>query len=148
MVNLPPIRRKRRGANAIEFAITLPVFLIVISGIMDFSWFAYQRSILKTAAMEGCRAASLVDPGEEDIAISGVIQTGSKTMLERLTALGGEELCANRCNTKVNFIGTAPGRSLQCTIGGEYHPLWGMVVGSINISSTSITLMEWQRWTG
>ena len=148
MVNFSTLRRKRRGANAIEFALTLPVFLLIISGIIDFSWFAYQRSIMKTASMEGCRSASMVDPGESDIAISGVVSTGQTQMRERVIAMGGGNLCTNGCVTTVEFLSTAPGRSLKCTIVGEYQPLWGMAVDDIGVTSTSITLMEWQRWNG
>ncbi len=147
MVNFSTLRRKRRGANAIEFSLTLPVFLLALSGIFDWSWFAYQRSILKTATMVGCRSAAMVDPGEGDATFSQVVATGQAVMMEQVSELGGGSLCRDGCTTSVEVLGTAPGRSLRCSVNGEYQPLWGMAVGNINLSSTSITLMEWQRWT-
>ena len=38
--------RKKRGANAIEFALTLPVFLVLFMGGMDWGWYFFMVLVL------------------------------------------------------------------------------------------------------
>src|SRR3954469_14916832 len=49
-----------RGAVAVEFALVLPVLLLVIFGIIDFGRMLYAKITLAEAAHEGARAAALV----------------------------------------------------------------------------------------
>lgn len=61
---MAPIRlsgrtRTERGAALVEFALCLPLLLVVIAGIVDFG-FAFQRyEVLTNAAREGARLATL-----------------------------------------------------------------------------------------
>ncbi|MGB8382597.1 MAG: TadE family protein, partial [Dermatophilaceae bacterium] len=50
-------QRRERGAAAIEFALLLPVFLLVIAGIVDFGRAFFTQIELTNAAREGARAA-------------------------------------------------------------------------------------------
>jgi len=46
-----------RGASAVEFAILLPLVLLIIGGIVDFGRFFFAKIELTNAAREGARAA-------------------------------------------------------------------------------------------
>ena len=46
-----------RGASAVEFAILLPLMLLIIGGIVDFGRFFFAKIELTNAAREGARAA-------------------------------------------------------------------------------------------
>ena len=48
----------RRGSNAIEFALTLPVFVILLSGVIDFSWYFFAGWRVSSAVREGIRVGS------------------------------------------------------------------------------------------
>ncbi|MCB9680265.1 MAG: pilus assembly protein [Alphaproteobacteria bacterium] len=61
-------RRARRGAELVEFIMVFPVFLFLFFGIMEFSWYFYQRSIVIEATREGCQAGAESDPEEDDFA--------------------------------------------------------------------------------
>ena len=51
--------REERGAALVEFALALPLLLVVIAGIVDFG-FTFQRyEVITNAAREGARMASL-----------------------------------------------------------------------------------------
>jgi Flp pilus assembly protein TadG len=55
---------EERGAALVEFALALPLLLVVFAGIVDFG-FAFQRyEVVTNAAREGARLASL--PGYDD----------------------------------------------------------------------------------
>lgn len=51
-----------RGAAAVEFALILPIVLLVIFAIIDFGRMLNAQITLTEAAREGARAAALVDP--------------------------------------------------------------------------------------
>ncbi|WP_162164488.1 TadE/TadG family type IV pilus assembly protein [Intrasporangium chromatireducens] len=50
-------RRTDRGASAVEFALVLPLFLLVIAGVVDFGRALFTQVVLTNAAREGARAA-------------------------------------------------------------------------------------------
>jgi len=52
-------RRDRRGATAVEFAIIVPVFLLLLAGIIEFGQAFRAQHALLNAARRGGRAASL-----------------------------------------------------------------------------------------
>jgi Flp pilus assembly protein TadG len=47
--------RSERGAVAVEFAILLPVFLLLVFGIMDFGHAFYMKQMVSNASREGAR---------------------------------------------------------------------------------------------
>ncbi len=55
-------RDRDRGAAMVEFAIILPLFLLLIFGIMESGWFFAQHVEIRNAAREGARLA-VVDYG-------------------------------------------------------------------------------------
>ena len=53
-----PRRRPRtRGQALVEFAVVLPVFLLILSGILDFGFLLYSRMTVISSAREGARVA-------------------------------------------------------------------------------------------
>lgn len=65
-----PTRRRRRGQTLVEFALVLPVFLLIVFGLIDMGRYVYLTSSLSQAAREGARVAAVeaswmgsTDPG-------------------------------------------------------------------------------------
>ncbi|KRE62293.1 TadE/TadG family type IV pilus assembly protein [Nostocoides sp. Soil756] len=50
-------RRRERGAAAVEFALLLPVLVLLIGGIVDYGRYFFTQVQLSNAAREGARAA-------------------------------------------------------------------------------------------
>lgn len=56
-------RRRRRGANAVEFAmIALPLTMIVL-GTMEYGWLLFNQIMLDSAAREGARVSARTATG-------------------------------------------------------------------------------------
>ena len=53
--------RGQEGAVAVEFAIILPVLLLIISGLFDFGWAFYWKETAANASRGGARYASLAN---------------------------------------------------------------------------------------
>jgi Flp pilus assembly protein TadG len=51
------IGRMNRGNTAVEFALTLPVFMLLIVGIIEFGWLFFMQHTLQHATREGTRLA-------------------------------------------------------------------------------------------
>ncbi len=58
-------RDRERGAAAVEFAIILPIFVLLIFGTMETGWFFAQQVEIRNAAREGARLA-VVDYASAD----------------------------------------------------------------------------------
>jgi Flp pilus assembly protein TadG len=55
------------GAELIEFALVLPVFLLVTVGIIDFAFVFQQYNVVTNAAREGARLAAVPDATTVDV---------------------------------------------------------------------------------
>ena len=72
------MKREERGAALVEFALALPLLLVVIAGIVDFG-FTFQRyEVLTNAAREGARMATLpgYDQTSVDARVRSYVQAG------------------------------------------------------------------------
>ena len=77
---LAHLRRGDRGAAAVEFALLVPILLIVVFGIVDFGLLMNSSSLVSNAAREGARVGSLegTQKASEDAAkaaMTGLIGT-------------------------------------------------------------------------
>ena len=59
-----------RGQTMVEFAYSIPVLLLLIFGLIDFSRAAYTAAVVQWAAQEGARSA-IIDPATVTQAIEG-----------------------------------------------------------------------------
>jgi Flp pilus assembly protein TadG len=56
-------RQRQRGIALLEFVLTAPLFLILLLGVMEFSYYFYVAVSTTNAAREGARQCTLVDLG-------------------------------------------------------------------------------------
>jgi Flp pilus assembly protein TadG len=49
--------RWMKGSSAVEFALTLPIFIILVIGIIEFGWYYFVQHTLQYATREGMRLA-------------------------------------------------------------------------------------------
>lgn len=80
--------KKQKGASAIEFAIVLPLFMVLVFGIIEFGVIMYDKAVITNASREGARFGILFDVADtSDAAIQAkVTEFINKT---RLISLGG-----------------------------------------------------------
>lgn len=51
--------RREQGASAVEFALVLPLLLVLVLGAIDWGYYLFTAEIVGNAAREGARAGSL-----------------------------------------------------------------------------------------
>ncbi len=105
--------RRRRGAEAIEFALVAPVLLTLIFGSVEYGWFMLNKVQLSKSVAAGARAGAVV---AQDAAISA--QTRAETVATEAWAIPGSP----------TFIATVVGDPQVLRIDGEvpYSSLTGL----------------------
>lgn len=53
-------QRRQRGAQAVEFALVLPFFLVLLMLIIDFGFLVFNKAVITNASREAARAGSLL----------------------------------------------------------------------------------------
>lgn len=133
--------RDRGGAHLLEFALTLPVFLSLMLGMIEFGWFFFQKAAIDSAVHIGCRQGAVLDPGTNDAALPANILLTVQGIKDVMAENG---VVCDGCSVQVVDLYNMPARSLSCTVSQEYIPLVN-VIDAVPITSRAIVRMEIQR---
>lgn len=74
MLSIKRYIRNNRGQALVEFALIVPVLLMLVLGIMEFSMVIHQYMVVAGASREGARAAAL---GGSNAAIEAAVQNAA-----------------------------------------------------------------------
>ena len=75
----PSVRKRRRGAAVVEFAVVVPLFFLLVFAMFEFGRVIMVQQVLTNAAREGARRAILEDatPGEVETLIENYLARSS-----------------------------------------------------------------------
>ena len=136
------IRRGRRGSTHLEFALTLPIYVMVLFGIVDGGMLYMQQSSLDGATRTACRGATTVDPGVNNANIQAVYDYVNDQVPLELDAMGVDSTGLAITSTT---SGGAPTRTLICTVQQPYTALTGFVLPDLTLTSITAMRLEYQR---
>lgn len=128
----------RRGANAVELGLTLPVFFALLSGVIDYSWYFFGMAMGELAAHRGCRAAATVDP------VFGDPQGRATAVFDQWLAHVGRTCADGAC--VVHQEGDLPTLRLVCEVGWPTTPLVGLVPLPAEVRVVAGAHQEFQRY--
>ena len=132
----PPKNSERRGVAAVEMALVLPLFLLLVFGIIEFGRAMMIASLVTNAAREGARMAVLDGSTNTDVtngvrtflqsAIGGALTSADISVTITITAATGNPNPANnlanastrdlidiRVQVPFNKVALIPGKYLQ-----------------------------------
>jgi len=117
-------RQKRRGSQAVEFALIFPVFVAFVFGGIDYFWYLLQRYEFTDAVTSGCRTGAIAgsSPYVDAMDIAG------DTITDNISSMGvcdGVNLCSVYIDA--NEGPTDDVWMLECSAELRYHPLAGMI---------------------
>ncbi len=141
-------RRIGNGQSLVEFAGVFPVFMLVLSGILDFGFMLYSRMTVISATREGARAAITqaddvtVIPARVqnavDSAVSGTGLTSGNVSTPIVTCVRSGGSCDFN-----SVAGAKPGDSVNVTVTYTYNSFFPLLFGStFNLSSTVQMVIE------
>jgi len=132
--------KNERGVSAVEFAIVLPLLLMILFGIIEFSLILYDKAMLTNASREGARAGIVaqfvrVTEGE----INAVVQSYCK---DHLITFG-----TSTPSTTVTRTGVSFGDDLTVSVSYSYDflllPKFALgLVGPLDLTATTVMRME------
>lgn len=122
--------RSRRGANAIEFALVMPVLFAIVTGMMDYAWVAMLRNGAMNAARIGARAGSITAQDDDP---DGVAAAAAH---ERWSALG-----VGGDPTIVAFRSGDP-QLMAVRVTVDVSDTIGLVIGPSRVQVTAVEHME------
>jgi Flp pilus assembly protein TadG len=124
MARLP----RRRGAAAVEFALTAPILIVLLGFLLDWGlWFEAQGAAAAAArecARTGAAAEAEVDPVAPAEA-RGTAALGAEAGLVQAATRGA------RPTVRATLSGSAPAALLTCTVSLPYRPPVGLVGGPV-----------------
>jgi hypothetical protein len=130
--------RARRGANALEFALTLPIFLAIVLGLMDYGYLFAVQAGLDNAVSLSCREGAITDP-----------KIGTPIGQATADFAGRSAMwCGPGCTFNVQVMSTGqyayPNQAVRCRVQRNIVPLSGFVPYPNQVTSTSYYRLEWQ----
>jgi Flp pilus assembly protein TadG len=152
MATLTTARRStQRGQAVIELALTLPLLLVVVFGIIDFGFMFQRYESVTNAAREGARLGVLADytaTEAQNRALDYLVASGLGTGIVRPSPCGGaivkNSRCAQMTTTTVTVVGSTPPKTVdQVTVIVEYdheYQFVGPILGLFGGSLTNIRL--------
>ncbi len=100
--------RRRSGSNLVEFALVIPIFLVVLFGICQYALFFWGYITIRTASAIGARQA-IISPGNTNLIIAATQAAVNAPPL----------LQSNLCHVAVNAV-TSPSGFLLTTVTVTY----------------------------
>ena len=114
--------RDRRGAQAVEFVMILPILIMLVSATIDYGWYFQQAMLMSTATQQAARAASTEDSVNYQtvgdavgthVWNQGEFGTTPTFAISTVTS-PGVDLDANTGSLAVQVIGTVEVQCLFC----------------------------------
>jgi Flp pilus assembly protein TadG len=133
-----PQRRTSSGAAAVEFALVLPLFLAVLFGMLEYSWFFYQQFGVASAVREGVRLGVTIDMDSTPDPRSAA-KTRTKAVLDGI----GISYAGGTVNAVYND--SYPSRTLTVNVDLTYKPLLNFVPTPTKLVYKMTMFMELQE---
>lgn len=124
------ILKSRRGQSLIEFALILPVLLMLLLGVVEFGWLLNGKITVNSAAREGARVGAVVTTNRPAKVLEAVTETASLSGLTIISAPVTEE--NDYVNNKHNVV---------VTVNATMSPIIGLYVTE-DVDMTSVAKMR------
>jgi Flp pilus assembly protein TadG len=143
-------RERARGQGLVEFAVVLPVIVLVIFGILDLGRGVFTYNALSQAARQGSRTA-MVDQDVADIRTAAIDYAPTLGLQNSNITVCFKDYDSNQtdcdssaddCPQSNRFIGCLAIVEVDMAYS-PMTPIIGSIVGSIAMSSTSIQPIEY-----
>ena len=134
--------KNQKGAALVEFAIVLPLLLVLVFGMIEFSILFYDKAVITNASREGARAGIVYDFPNR-ISASDITSTVSTYCSGRLITFGS----TNQETTTVSGTCVNAGDTITVTVTYPYDflvlpNLIQTLTGPVNLSAATVMRCE------
>ena len=124
----------KRGVAAVEFAICLPILIVLVFGSIEFGLMFYNKQVITNASREGVRAGIVTGTGTADII--QIVENYCDNNLINLN--GANELQAG----SVTVSGPDVNNDLTVSVSYNYNFLFGGILGFDQTTLSAQTIMR------
>ena len=122
-------RKSQKGQSLVEFALILPVFVVLLFGIMEFGRLWEMANVLTSAAREGARVAAVTSP---DV-------SKATSAAQRVISAG------NITQSVITVSGPNSSNEVTVTVSAAYTPMTGSIIPGLGpLSISRSTTMRWE----
>jgi len=132
---------RQHGAAAVEFAIILPLLVVLLFGIVEFGLALFDKAVITNASREGARAGIVFhDPVVSDSEIRAIV---SSYCQNRLVTFGANK----NVTTTITREGASTGDDLTVRVAYRYDFLVlpgfiNSLAGGLNVGAVTVMRME------
>lgn len=135
MSRLFKLRKNEKGQALVEFAIVLPVIILLVLGSIEYGWLLYGKITLNSAAREGARVGAVMNT-TETIRKQKVLEAIKSTSnLSNIIINDSESKVIEKNDFGENI------HNIEVTVKAEMKPIIGLFVNN-NVVMTSIATMR------
>jgi len=127
------IFRHESGQNLVEFALVLPILMLIILGIVEFSWAWLQTNTATSAAREAARVAAVTTSPYSTAAA----EARARTVLQNAGIDSGAA-------TVTISAPDAATQQITVTVQFQYHSITGFIPGLNGITLQGTTSIRWE----
>jgi len=126
-----------KGVAAVEFAIILPLLVLILFGSIEFGCILYNKQIITNASREGARAGIAGATNIDQITLAYCNKNNDTSAESILINLGGL-----KHNPSIAVSGPDPDKDLKVTVSYTYDFLFASILGFNQTSLTGETIMR------
>ncbi|MFT5034853.1 MAG: Flp pilus assembly protein TadG [Litorivivens sp.] len=134
---------KQKGSQAVEFALVLPFFILILFAVLDFGILVYNKAIITNASREGARSGVMLSAATWSAA--SVRQTACNYARNTLITVSSGTTTGTCTGTKDPVINVYSGTSATCpSPSGTTAPTFGVPVAlTISYPYSGFSLGSW-----
>jgi Flp pilus assembly protein TadG len=133
-------RHRSRGQAVVEFSLIIPLFLLLLAGMIDFGIGLYDYMVIISASRDGARMGANTCSGAGGCStdITNRVDAASGGLHPNITVV-----CLTPANEPVNCATgkAASGDSVTVTASYTYHMIWPLAFGTVIPMSSSSKFM-------
>lgn len=124
---LSKLRKNEKGQSLVEFALVLPILLLLVLGMLEYGWMLNAKISVTGAAREGARASSVVGKANSSQAYDKAFAAANAYMGAGTFAAGDVTV-------------TVSADSVKVTIKYDKEPLVGLYIKEDMLITSSVTM--------
>jgi len=139
----PARRHRTRGQALVEFALVLPLFMLLLTGMLDFGFGLYSRMSVINAAREGARAA-VIAPDKKDVPVlvSNAVSNAANGLAVSTTVTCIDASPPATCNfTNGDPNEAQEGDSVDVHVAYTYHTFFPLLFGATFDLGTTVRMV-------
>lgn len=117
---------RRRGANAIEFALVSPILFALMVGTVDYGWYFFNEWFVMGAIQEAARLGAMKAPAAAEVPGACVLCV-TTTTTEAVTRLANQGITVADADVTPTIVNVSGVCALSLNVAIPHSPLIGLV---------------------